>query len=360
MDIVRETMKSSNIRPVVTLLFLAPSIGSLLSGSSPPLQFFYRPNFLFLLALYGGGALIARELRRRWNKSIVSLLLLGAAYGMLQEGLVAGSIFQPGVSEAFQSSLYGRWMGVNWIWTEMLVMYHSVYSVAIPVLLVELAYPESKYEPWFGGSALKVVLALWASFLIIGYYSSSVAYGYVITLPQLIFTLSLTGIFLYLSYRVPRDWPRFGDNFLPSPSIFWMLGAFGSFLFFLGFIFLPSLSSSWVVGVLFGPLLIALFGFLLRRYEWGVEDELHRLYLVGGALTFFMVFSPLLELSGATGMTIVGISTFIGLMLFRRKLKRRIEERIMSEVAEEYPPPEEYEEMEEEYGISRERISSEN
>lgn len=358
MDVVSESyMKSQNIRPIMVLFLLAPLIGGLLSGSPPPLQFFYPPNLLFFMALYGGGALIARELRRRWNKSIVSLLLLGAAYGVLQEGLIVGSIFQPSISEGVQASFYGRWMGVNWIWTEMLVMYHSVYSVAIPVLLVELAYPERKYEPWFSDSAFKAVLVLWASFLIIGYYSSFTSYGYVITLPRLAFTLSLTSVFLYLSYKVPRDWPRFGDNFLPDPFIFWILGAFGSFLFFLGFIFLPTFSPSWVTGMLFGPLLIAIFGFLLRRYRWGVEDELHRLYLIGGALTFFMVFSPLLELSGsAAGMTIVGISTLIGLLLFRRKLKKRIEERWMREAAEEYPP-EEYEEIEEEYAISRDRLS---
>ncbi|PDM26739.1 hypothetical protein CP083_02190, partial [Candidatus Bathyarchaeota archaeon B24-2] len=60
----------------------------------------------------------------------------------------------------------------------------------------------------------------------------------------------------------------------------------------------------------------------------------------------------------SAGMTIVGVSTLIGILLFRRKLKKRIEERLMSEVVEEYPP-EGYEELEEEYVISRERISSE-
>ncbi|PDM26354.1 hypothetical protein CP083_04395, partial [Candidatus Bathyarchaeota archaeon B24-2] len=106
-------MKSQNLRPIIVLFLLAPLIGGLLSGSPPPLQFFYPPNLLFFMVLYGGGALIARELRRRWNKGIVSLLLLGAAYGVLQEGLIVGSIFRPGIFEGVQASFYGRWMGVN-------------------------------------------------------------------------------------------------------------------------------------------------------------------------------------------------------------------------------------------------------
>ncbi|MEM2876340.1 MAG: hypothetical protein QXL67_05265 [Candidatus Bathyarchaeia archaeon] len=343
-------MKISEFYPAFTLLFLAPLIGSLLSASSPPLEFFNPPNFFFLSVLYGGGAIIARELRRRWNKGIVSLLFLGAAYGVLEEGLIVGSFFNPGLTEATQFSLYGRWMEINWVWTEMLIIYHSIYSITIPVLLVELAYPKKKFEKWFSDLAFKLILVFWSSFLAFGFYKFSIICW--VTPSQLIFVISLTSIFIYLSYKTPSDWLRFGGNDLPNPIFFWIVGAFGSFLFFLGFIFLPLLFASWVAGMLLGPLLILLFGFLLKRYNWKKDDELQRLYLIGGALTFFIVFSPLLELAQSepgpgTGMSLVGLSALIGLLLFRRNLKRRMEREAMSKpVEEEYPVEEGYEYIE--------------
>ncbi len=40
---------------------MSPAIGDLLSGSSPPLQFFNPVLLLLLVALYGCGALLVRE-----------------------------------------------------------------------------------------------------------------------------------------------------------------------------------------------------------------------------------------------------------------------------------------------------------
>src|SRR5215469_16767881 len=71
---------SSNWKPVMTLLFLSPVIGELLSGSSPPLLFFNPIALLFQVGLYGCGALLVRETVVRRNLNVIGLLLLGAAY----------------------------------------------------------------------------------------------------------------------------------------------------------------------------------------------------------------------------------------------------------------------------------------
>jgi len=34
---------------------------------------------------------------------------------------------------------YGGWLGVNWVWSLMLTIYHAVFSIAIPVVLVNTA-----------------------------------------------------------------------------------------------------------------------------------------------------------------------------------------------------------------------------
>ena len=81
--------------PGFVLFFLAPMVGELLSGSSPPVEFFNPFGLALLSLLYGGGAIIARELMRRWGKGWGALLLLGAAYGIVEEGLMVKSFFDP-------------------------------------------------------------------------------------------------------------------------------------------------------------------------------------------------------------------------------------------------------------------------
>jgi hypothetical protein len=53
--------KKSHILPIITLLVLAPVLGELLSGSSPPSEYFQPISFILLTMLYGIGALLIRE-----------------------------------------------------------------------------------------------------------------------------------------------------------------------------------------------------------------------------------------------------------------------------------------------------------
>ena len=103
-----------------------------------------------IISLYGSGAVVVRELRTRWHKGVGSMLLLGAAYGVLEEGLMVTSWFSPYWADLGPMAVYGRLLGVNWVWAEMLTIYHAVFSITIPILLVELAYPQRCGESWVG------------------------------------------------------------------------------------------------------------------------------------------------------------------------------------------------------------------
>ena len=81
--------------PIITLALLSPVIAELLSGSSPPLEFFNPFGFILLVGLYGCGVIIVRELSIRWKKGWGSILLLGAVYGIIEEGLAVKSFFDP-------------------------------------------------------------------------------------------------------------------------------------------------------------------------------------------------------------------------------------------------------------------------
>ena len=99
-----------------------------------------------MASLYGSGAIVIRELKLCWKKDFKALLLLGAAYGILEEGLLVKSFFDPKWMDLGILGSFGRWAEVNWVWAEMLTVYHAVFSITIPIVLVELAYAERREE----------------------------------------------------------------------------------------------------------------------------------------------------------------------------------------------------------------------
>ena len=144
--------RTGNWKPVLVLLVLAPAIGELLSGSSPPLQFFNPVFFLLLVGLYGCGALLVRETVARYQLNAVGVLLLGAAYGIVEEGLTCKSFFNLHWTDTGFLSVYGRGWGVNWVWTFGLTVYHAVVSITVPaslsnaVLIPSIAEIEPAFE----------------------------------------------------------------------------------------------------------------------------------------------------------------------------------------------------------------------
>jgi hypothetical protein len=143
--------------PALILFILAPLIAEVLFGATP----FSRMGGLVVTApLYGGGALLIRELARRRGGGWGRIALLGAAYGIVEEGLAIQSLFNPALFNA--GVLGGRWLGVNWVWTQWTVGYHIVWSMLIPILLTELLFPARRAEPWLGRFGVGVAGALYA------------------------------------------------------------------------------------------------------------------------------------------------------------------------------------------------------
>ena len=136
-------------RPLLCLLILTPGIPEYLSGSSNMAFLVLNPPvfFLFLaanLALYGPGVILIREAKIRWNKGWASVFLLGVAYGIVEEGLALRTLFNPTSSVVGSLGVYGHWLGVNWVWTAGLVIFHSVFSIGLPIFIFGLALPDLK------------------------------------------------------------------------------------------------------------------------------------------------------------------------------------------------------------------------
>src|SRR5262245_52623671 len=95
--------------PVLTLALLAVVIPEVLFGPTPLSE---PGRILATMPIYAGGAILIRELARRRRSGWIGIAMLGAAYGIVEEGLALGSLFNP---EMFNAGLVGaRLFGVNW------------------------------------------------------------------------------------------------------------------------------------------------------------------------------------------------------------------------------------------------------
>jgi hypothetical protein len=147
--------------PVVCLLLLSPGIPEYISGSSPTSAVLLNPPmFAFQLAanlgLYGPGVLLVREAMVRWNRGWASVLLLGAAYGILEEGVALSTLFNPDASPVGKLGIYGHWLGVNWVWVAGIVPVHMIFSISLPILLLGLAVPGTRGASLLSRRGLRV------------------------------------------------------------------------------------------------------------------------------------------------------------------------------------------------------------
>ncbi|HTZ23135.1 MAG TPA: hypothetical protein VMC83_03995 [Streptosporangiaceae bacterium] len=141
--------------PVVFLLLLAPLVAEVLWGTTTVTE---SAGYIAQIGLYGGGAVLIREVSCRWGGGWPSILLLGAAYGAIEEGLLEPTWFTP----QLQAHPYGVALGVFWTYAAFNLGYHAVFSIAIPVFLTELAFPAWRGRPWLGRTGVRVVGAVYA------------------------------------------------------------------------------------------------------------------------------------------------------------------------------------------------------
>ncbi len=321
MDLAQpSTVSKTDFRkPILFLFVLSPAIGELLSGSSPPLAFFNPLAFCLLCALYGSGALLVRDYARRWKKGWYSILLLGAAYGIIEEGIMVRSFFSPTWKDLGILGTYGRWLGVNWVWAEWLTIYHSIFSITIPILLVELTNPAVRSQAWLSRKQRWLFRSLFILAVLLGF----AAFPYDAPATALIGCVAAVLVLAWLAKRI-RPMDPTSQNLKVSKKLV-ITGISVPLIFFFFFTGLGPALVPWAGGTMIvGALLVFGFERLLRIWAKQGFSDLQRLGLASGALGFFIGLSPILELKGALGMTGVGIGFFFLLYKLRRRVILRV------------------------------------
>jgi hypothetical protein len=146
------------ISPAILLFFLAPLIAEFLLGD---LTIGQLPALFALAPLYGGGAILIRELVRRTGRAWPTFLLLGLAYALMEEALLTQSLFNPNYLH-LRLIDYGfvPVLGTALPWAVFVLGIHICWSLAVPIGLVESAFAERRAEPWLKLPGMLIVLVL--------------------------------------------------------------------------------------------------------------------------------------------------------------------------------------------------------
>ena len=204
-------------RPVLCLFLLTPGIVEYTSGSSSFVFLVVSPAWFFLAlginaAMYTSGALLVREALIRWNKGWPTVLALGSAYAIMEEGIADQTIFNPHTSPIGAAGTYGHWAGVNWLWVPDILVIHVLMSLYVPILLLGYALPETRGKSLLSLGQIRIVVGLLAAdtALLTAIVSTHLQYWY--GLPLLLASVVAIVGLIALGWKLPKEiaWRRGG------------------------------------------------------------------------------------------------------------------------------------------------------
>ncbi|UQA90741.1 hypothetical protein [Streptomyces halobius] len=155
---------------VAGLLVLSPISAEYLIGygesTGRPLELL--AGLLILAPLYGTVAVLIREITRRTGGGWPMILLLSAAFGVIQAGLIDQSLFDHQVdadgpdwaTQALVTLIPG--LGVDAASLLNYVGGHVIWSFAAPIAVVESCAPRIANRRWLGPVGIGVMVLLWA------------------------------------------------------------------------------------------------------------------------------------------------------------------------------------------------------
>jgi hypothetical protein len=291
------TSRFHQIAPALALFLTSPFVAEFLLGDFSIDAF----GLLFVMApLYGGGALVVREAARRRGLGWTSMILMAFAYGLFEEGIVIQTLFNPdylGLHLLDQAHVPVLEIGL-W-WTSFVLTLHTVWSISVPIAIVEGLFPERRLSPWLGGRGLCIAFLLLCLGGLMTGMGTRGQYHYSASWLQTSAVAILIAAVLFLALRRrPVPTPRKGR----VPSAYTV----AAFLFFWGLAFmnankvLSGWTLAWTQLGLDGIAALALLAWSGRE-GW---TELHTLAAGGGALLVYACMGfPQKPLAGSPGIT---------------------------------------------------------
>lgn len=309
------------VPPALFLLFLAPFLGELVSGHMRPTEFFNPIIFILMALPYGFGALICRELRVRWKKGWLSLLLLAAAFAVYEEGIVVRSFFNPDWGELGNLRDYNLFAGINWTYSLVLIHFHILISVFSSVKLAEVVYAEKRAEPWLTDRQLALVVIGLLLWLPLGWQFT----GYIPPVTHHVAVYLLCAALIYLARFMPGSEELMGESGRLHPLFFFIIGFVNVVVTFATVFILPEqeiylpLAAVMAFLILFNLFTLSLLARLTRGFSrW---SDRQRVALIAGLNLFFIITG--FDEGKEIGAPIISLLSLLLLALLYFKVGRR-------------------------------------
>ncbi len=238
--------------------------------------------------LYGGGALLIREAVRRARRGWSSIFILALAYGILEEAFLTQSLFNPDFLAKhlhLLDSAYLPGLGIGAWYTVFVLTLHTVWSIPVPIALIESLVPNEAEFSWLGRAGLGAVAAAFiaACFSIAHFTTQADPAHFFASRSQFGCSAVIIAILITVAFALPRR-PLRESGRIPHPAALG-LGAFAAAI---GFWLVPQDSGWWAV--LAYCSIDALAAALIWRWSrfegW---RAVHKLALAGGAAMVYAI-----------------------------------------------------------------------
>jgi hypothetical protein len=268
------------IAPAIALFFLSPLIAEFLLGDFP----LSKIGILLILApFYGGGAILIREIVRRAGRGWPTILVLALAYGIFEEAFTTQTLFNPdylGLHLHLLDHAFLPALGISAWWTVFVLTLHTVWSISVPIAIMEACVPTRTRTPWLKGLGLTVVSVLFVlvAIMMTVHAIQSDAHHFMASNTQFAVSGICCIVVAVAAFLLPR---RKAGNAPGNPPSPWITGALSLAACSI-FLIVPS-AWGWGAVAIYVALDLLMIGSALswsRREGW---SGLHRLSLAGGA-----------------------------------------------------------------------------
>lgn len=218
--------------PVIGLFLLSPISAEYLIGYA---ESTYHPlemlgGLLVLAPLYGSVALLIREITRRTGRGWPTMLLLAAAFGLIQAGLIDQSLFNPHYGADLNIPYWNderlpTWLGQLGISANLtldFVSTHIVWSFAAPIAVMECCAPRIADRPWLGRIGILLMVSLYLAAAALVFDDHLRITGFMATKAQLVATVTCALLLGIAAFLVPVYTGK-RAGYVPAP---WLIAAF--------------------------------------------------------------------------------------------------------------------------------------
>ncbi|MFJ5038726.1 hypothetical protein [Streptomyces parvulus] len=285
-----------------------------------------------LLVMYGAGVLLIREAVVRFGGGLPSLVALGLAYQLAEDGLGLQALNSPDMYDAADWGL--RALGINWTYWESQIGIHVVLSVVLPVMIADLIFPHLRERPYLrtGGLTATGSLALLGVLGLRFFISATEDPGYRTPTGWTLTYLAGIALMVWLALRVlPRRRRRPGarrDRKAPHPFVVGFVSLYLTMAFLTTLLPLGLEGDLLLGDTMSKPFLLVVAAMTAIPFAWlaarwgtaGNWSDVHRLWLAGGILVSHTAFM----MPGSLTSFLVGLVTTGLEVLALRALARHL------------------------------------